>query len=472
MFSFGKNTYQLVFIICFFIVFSALITISVTVYSIHKTAYEGSKELVLAQAKNVSDSLELVLNESVAAARAIVLSPVFIEILENEDKYTQDEVVERFRRYLKNFDRHFQYSTISIVSDKTKKYYTNLGFNKVMDLENDPHDIWYKLFLDLNTTFDFDMDFDEPNDNKWTLFTNVRINNANGQLLGVSGFGRDLAYLRELLTKLEKEHRLKIYFIDDKGNIVLGADTSNIKNRLLSKEKRKESEYFKLDEINGRFVVTRYIDQIGWTLAVEKKQNIAEVLFGLIKLNLATTLIILAVIVSLSSILIHRRQKHLLNLSQKDGLTGILNRKSGEEQIALKLKNNIGGMFCLLDADKFKDINDTYGHGAGDEVIKKIADALSKISRDGDIAFRLGGDEFGFFAQDISDKKLANEIIQRLFTELNEQRLSQIENKEIQISVGVTFLLLGDSFERAYERADKALYESKKIDGRSIFIAG
>lgn len=470
MFNFNKKSFQLVFIICFFIIFSAFITISVTIYSIHKTAYEGNKELVLAEAKNVSDSLELVLNESVAAARAIVLSPVFIELLENEEKYTQDEMVEHFREYLRNFGRYFNYSTISIVSDKTKKYYTNLGFNKVMDIENDPHDIWYKLFLDLNTTFDFDMDFDEANDNKWTLFTNVRINNAKGKLLGVSGFGKDLVYLRDLLNKLEQTHALKIYFIDDKGNVVLGADTSEIKDRLLSKKNRKESEYFKLSEIDGKFVVTRYIDQIGWTLAVEKKQNIAEVLFGLVKLNLVTTFVILVVIITLSSLLIHRRQRRLLELSQKDGLTGVLNRKGGEELVIEQLKGNVGGMFCLLDADKFKVLNDTYGHGAGDEVIKKIADSLSKISRSGDVVFRLGGDEFGLFAKGVKTAEGAKEILARFFDELNKERLKEIGEEEIQISAGVTFLLMGDKFGAIYERADKALYESKKTPGCSVYI--
>lgn len=96
-------------------------------------------------------------------------------------------MVEQFRKYLRNFGRHFQYSTISIISDKRKKYYTNLGFNEVMNLENDPHDIWYKLFLDL------------------------------------------------------KEHGLKIYFINDKGNVVLGADTSNIKIYYSQKKNAKKA---------------------------------------------------------------------------------------------------------------------------------------------------------------------------------------------------------------------------------------
>lgn len=84
------------------------------------TANVGNKELFLAEARNVSDSLELELAEYAAASRVIVLSPVFIDILENEPKVPQEETQRRFIEYLKDFSKHFNYSTISIISHKTK----------------------------------------------------------------------------------------------------------------------------------------------------------------------------------------------------------------------------------------------------------------------------------------------------------------------------------------------------------------
>lgn len=106
------------------------------------------------------------------------------------------------------------------------------------------------------------MDFDEPNNNRWTLFANVRLNNAKGEYLGVTGFGRDLAYMKDILAKLENLHKLKVYFIDDKGNMVLWSLADNIKDRLLSKEKRKDGEYFKFDEEEDKFIAARYIEQM------------------------------------------------------------------------------------------------------------------------------------------------------------------------------------------------------------------
>lgn len=71
-------------------------------------------------------------------------------------------------------------------------------------------------------------------------------------------------------------------------------------------------------------------------------------------------------------------------------MTGVSNRRSGEKMIERILNNKISGMMCLVDCDKFKLINDTYGHMAGDEVIIAIAHTLQKSCRDKDIVMRLG----------------------------------------------------------------------------------
>ena len=55
------------------------------------------------------------------------------------------------------------------------------------------------------------------------------------------------------------------------------------------------------------------------------------------------------------------------------------------------------GLLCLIDCDKFKSINDTYGHAVGDKVLIAIAETLQKVCRDKDVIFRLGGDEFAIF---------------------------------------------------------------------------
>lgn len=92
-----------------------------------------------------------------------------------------------------------------------------------------------------------------------------------------------------------------------------------------------------------------------------------------------------------------KRENRLIYLSQTDLMTGLYNRGSGEKIISDLLKEKTGGLLCLLDCDKFKVINDTYGHATGDKVIIAIAENLRKSCRENDVILRLGGDEFAIF---------------------------------------------------------------------------
>lgn len=97
-------------------------------------------------------------------------------------------------------------------------------------------------------------------------------------------------------------------------------------------------------------------------------------------------------------------ENHLLYLSKTDLLTNIYNRGHGEKAISDLIESKQLGMFILFDVDKFKLLNDRYGHHIGDEVLIAVADALSKTVSEGDIAMRLGGDEFAAYFPNIKDK--------------------------------------------------------------------
>ena len=165
-----------------------------------------------------------------------------------------------------------------------------------------------------------------------------------------------------------------------------------------------------------------------------------------------------------------KRQERLRELSEMDMMTKIRNRGSGEAMVRKKMSDGEKGMFCLLDADKFKSINDNYGHAVGDKVIIAIANALKKTFRDTDIVFRLGGDEFAVFANDVNDEETGKKILNRLFDNIKQIDIPELGERKIQVSVGGTFYPAdrNDSFESLYERADGGLYDSKKIDGNFV----
>ena len=162
-----------------------------------------------------------------------------------------------------------------------------------------------------------------------------------------------------------------------------------------------------------------------------------------------------------------KRENHLRYLAQTDMLTGLNNRGSGEQKVKELLGKGQQGLLALIDCDRFKSINDTYGHMAGDQVLIAVAEAISKGVRKGDIALRLGGDEFAIFMSNIENKAKAKIRIQHVFDEVNKIHIPQIYDHPIHISMGVTFFHPETpmDFDHLYQQADKALYESKRTLG-------
>lgn len=165
-----------------------------------------------------------------------------------------------------------------------------------------------------------------------------------------------------------------------------------------------------------------------------------------------------------------RRQERLQYLSDTDRMTGINNRGSGEKKIKDLISAGQGGMFVLLDVDKFKSINDTFGHSVGDKVLITLASCLQKAFRANDILMRLGGDEFAVYVPDVHNKNSAEKIIQRLISVIENTDIPELNGKKFCISIGVAFYQHNDSFsfEELYKRADSNTYISKKHTGNYV----
>ncbi len=169
-----------------------------------------------------------------------------------------------------------------------------------------------------------------------------------------------------------------------------------------------------------------------------------------------------------------RRQDKLQYLSETDQMTGVCNRGYGETKIRSLIKNGQGGMFVLMDVDKFKSINDTYGHNTGDKVLISFAKTLQGAFRANDIIMRLGGDEFAVFVPDVHNKQAGQKIIDRLFTMIDNTKIPELEGKGYVISVGIAFYQHDDkySFEELYKHADEGTYLSKKHIGNYVSYYG
>ena len=122
------------------------------------------------------------------------------------------------------------------------------------------------------------------------------------------------------------------------------------------------------------------------------------------------------------------------------------------------------GLLCLIDCDKFKSINDTYGHAVGDKVIIAIAETLQKLCHDKNVAFRLGGDEFAIFMPGIVEQKAAEKLFEILFENIRRIDIEEMQGKSIEISMGTCFYEGTEevSFDQLYKNADSVMYHSKE----------
>ncbi len=167
-----------------------------------------------------------------------------------------------------------------------------------------------------------------------------------------------------------------------------------------------------------------------------------------------------------------KERQNLEILASTDIMTGILNRGSGERKVIDAMANGKVGMLCILDVDKFKDINDLFGHNVGDKVIRGIADVLKNTFRDNDIIFRLGGDEYAAYVMNLHDEESGKAIMDRVFKGIADMGIPELGDKEVCVSAGAAFFKEGTkaSFEELYKLADSGVYESKKVKGNALHI--
>ena len=167
-----------------------------------------------------------------------------------------------------------------------------------------------------------------------------------------------------------------------------------------------------------------------------------------------------------------RNQIALLDYGERDTLTGLLNRKTFESRferlceelpMSMPLHTQAHSWLGLLDIDRFKSINDTYGHVFGDEVLLLVSQIMQSTLRAGDQLFRFGGEEFVVVLEG-TDAAGACEVFQRIRAAVERQCFPQVVS--VTASLGFTALRREDSPPSCVERADAALYLVKN-NGRN-----
>jgi diguanylate cyclase (GGDEF)-like protein/PAS domain S-box-containing protein len=166
-------------------------------------------------------------------------------------------------------------------------------------------------------------------------------------------------------------------------------------------------------------------------------------------------------------------EEQLQRLAFKDSLTGLDNRTSFhvrlQQEFCLAKRNNKKLALLCIDLDKFKPINDTYGHAIGDMVLVEVANRMQSCLRESDSAARLGGDEFSVILTEITKPTDCRSVIDKMLTTLQEPM--EIDGNTLQVgaSIGIAIGLdQGEDVDTLMKNADAAMYQAKN-SGRGIY---
>lgn len=163
------------------------------------------------------------------------------------------------------------------------------------------------------------------------------------------------------------------------------------------------------------------------------------------------------------------KEEDLLYRATHDDLTGLYNQAALEKQLDYQLvqRNDVETSLFFIDLDGFKQVNDTYGHGDGNKVLKEVADRLSKYFRKSDYICRYGGDEF-VIMMDQSQKQNRTILAERLLENLSMPYLDD-KISFVSCSIGIAVSNNGNTAQNLLSRADSAMYKAKKT-GKNRFV--
>jgi diguanylate cyclase (GGDEF)-like protein len=412
-----------------------------------------------------------------------LLTPVLISSLMARDTFVRDWVLEgeqeegRIRSYLREMVEEYNTITAFFVSERTRRYYHPDGVLKTVAAD-DPGDAWYFRVRDLRGPFEINLDTDTADPGRLSIFINYRVLGYAGELIGVTGVGLAVDSVAELVESYQRRFGRTLYFIDREGAVTLSGrsyagagriqETPGLGSRathILTSP--SASVNYVRDDGKTVHVNSRLMPEFDWYLVVEQEsgtgtQAIRTSLF----VNLAVSIGVTALVLLGAYLILSGYQRRMEVLAATDRLTGAGNRQVFDivfEHIAGSLKRSPRPVAVILfDLDRFKAVNDTYGHPGGDAVLRHVVSVVRRQVRESDTLCRWGGEEFLILLDDCDHARaLARAETIRTAIKQEPARYGR-EQIAITVSAGVAVLQPGEDAASLIARADAHLYAAKR----------
>ena len=460
-----------------------LVVLSISITSIN---YFVSLNNTQQQLKN--QALPLSLDNIYTEIQKHIIEPYLVSSMMANDTFVQDWLIndeenyKKIENYLSAIKNKYQMFTTYLVSNKSKNYYTQDGFIETMTRDN-PSNNWYFSFKQKSKNHEINLDFNKNLSNSLIMFINYKIFDRDYSFLGSTGVAIKISYINDMLKTFRQKYHFKVFFINKDADIVLSEKDNfkysslseidylnSIKDDLISKES-KSFEY----QVDGKehILNTKYIPELDLYLLVEAKtEDFLVHVKDIFYFNLIISLFISFFIIITLVYLIRNYNKKLEHLADYDMLTSLNNRRSFKSklsrQISIHQRNKNSLSLVFIDIDDFKTINDNFGHEVGDKVLIRISNILKSSVRKSDLVARWGGEEFiiVFINSTLEDSIVSIEKIKGLIQ--SDYLLTELVGSDITASFGVTQLKEKDSIDSIINRADQAMYRSKRTGKNKI----
>lgn len=421
-----------------------------------------------------------------------LLRSILISSLMAHDTFVRDWTIggeedpERIIRYLREIKSKYDTTTSFFVSERTRRYYHPDGVLKTVS-RDDPNDAWYFRVRDMNDSYEINLDRDTADPSRLSIFVNYRVTDYEGNYIGVTGVGLAVDSVVDLIESYQQRYGRQIYFVDRNGEVTLRGGGfeggEHIRDRhglqdVAAKILASPSASARYADEDGRtvYVNSRLIPELDWHLIVEQTGSRAETrILSTLALNIGIALGITALVLVSAYFTIRGYQLRLEEMATTDKLTGAANRQVFEmlfDQVA-KTATRYGTAVSLvtIDIDNFKVVNDTYGHAAGDTVLRTFAAIVRDHIRASDIFCRWGGDEFLLVLNDCTASD-ARAVAEKIREAVRTRRVRHAAaDISITISIGVVEYRQGEDVGSMIARCDDVLYQSKR-GGRDAVTDG
>jgi len=439
------------------------------------------------RASAVDEILPLLTSNIHSEIQRDLLVPKEIASLMATDTFLKDwvldgeEDIDQIQKYLGSIRDKYDVFTTFFVSERTGRYYYYDGLLKTIS-RDDSHDVWYYTFVESDAEVDLDVDTDEASAGALTVFINHRVVDDTGQLIGVTGVGLSMSGLSQLLAEFQLRFGRLVYMIDSDGLVQAHPDVSLVESlsimdvegiRDVAVQLRAQTSDTATYEFNRNghhvFLEARYLPEFEWYLIAEQDEadslgRIQPALLSNLIIGLLSTCVVVLIVV----VVVNRFQGRLEALVSIDYLTEVANRRHFMSTLRTEFDRaqRYQSALCMLmiDVDRFKNVNDSYGHLVGDQLLKTLAGFIQGSLRDSDTLGRLGGEEFGVI---LPETVLAEALVVAERIRVNvSQRSAEFDSNSIAlqmtVSIGASAMHAEmDDCEDLYKQADVALYRAK-----------